>query len=79
MIETVKRNAPRKRGNIMTDKELKKLVAIAKANQLIPDDREDLKAKNSDSLDFTDCAVWNIEAALIAAYELGKVAGSAKK
>ena len=63
----------------MTDKELKQLVEIAKKNRLIPDDREDLKAKTSDSLDFTDCAVWNIESALIAAYELGKVAGSANK
>lgn len=63
----------------MTDKEMKNLIAIAKKNRLIPDDREDLKAKISDSLDFVDCAVWNIEAALIAAYELGKVAGGAKK
>lgn len=62
----------------MTDKEMKNLIAIAKKNRLIPDDREDLKAKNSDSLDFVDCAVWNIEAALIAAYELGKVAGAKK-
>ena len=63
----------------MTDKQLKKLVDIAKKNRLISDDREDLKAKNSDSLDFTDCAVWNIEAALIEAYELGKTAANNKK
>lgn len=63
----------------MTKAEIKKLIAIAKKNRLIPDDREDLKARNSDSLDFTDCAVWNIEAALIEAYELGKVAGRADK
>ena len=63
----------------MTKAEIKKLVAIAKKNWLIPDNREDLKAQNSDSLDFMDCAVWNIEAALIEAYELGKVAGSTKK
>lgn len=61
----------------MTKTEIKKLIEIAKKNCLISEDREDLKAKNSDSLDFTDCAVWNIEAALIEAYELGKVAGSA--
>ena len=59
----------------MTKTEMKKLIAIAKKNRLIPDDREDLKAKNSDSMDFTDCAVWNIEAALIEAYEAGKAAG----
>lgn len=63
----------------MTKEEITKLLEIAKKNRLIPDDREDLKAKNSDSLDFMDCAVWNIEAALIKAYELGKVAGRASK
>lgn len=63
----------------MTKTEIKKLIEIAKRNRLISDDREDLKAKNSDSLDFTDCAVWNIEAALIEAYELGKAAGNEKK
>ena len=63
----------------MTKAEIKKLVEIAMKNYLIPDDREDLKAKNSDSLDFIDCAVWNIEAALIEAYELGKAAGTAKQ
>jgi len=63
----------------MTKTEIKKLIEIAKRNRLISDDREDLKAKNSDSLDFTDCAVWNIEAALIEAYELGKAAGNANK
>ena len=63
----------------MTKTEIKKLIEIAKRNRLISDDREDLKAKNSDTLDFTDCAVWNIEAALIEAYELGKAAGNAKK
>lgn len=63
----------------MTKAEINKLIEIAKKNRLIPDDREDLKAKNSDSLDFTDCAVWNIEAALIEAYELGKAAANNKK
>lgn len=62
----------------MTKAEIKKLVAIAKKNYLIPDDRQDLKAENSDSLDFMDCAVWNIEAALIEAYELGKVTAAKK-
>ncbi len=60
----------------MTKTELKKLVEIAKANLLIPEDREDLKAQNSDSLDFMDCAVWCIERALIEAYELGKAAAN---
>ena len=60
----------------MTKTEIKKLVEIAKKNRLIAEEREDLKAKNSDSLDFTDCAVWNIEAALIEAYEMGKAEGA---
>lgn len=30
-----------------------------------------LQARNSDSLDFYEVGVWNIEAALKAAYELG--------
>ena len=59
----------------MTKTEIKKLIEIAKKNYLIQEEREDLKAKNSDSLDFTDCAVWNIEAALIQAYELDKAEG----
>ena len=63
----------------MTKAEIKKLVAIAKKNYLIPDDRQNLQAQNSDSLDFMDCAVWNIEAALIEAYELGKAAANEKK
>ena len=56
----------------MTKNEIKKLIEIAKKNHLIAEERDDLKAKNSDALDFTDCAVWNIEAALIEAYEMGK-------
>jgi len=35
--------------------------------------REDLNAHGSDSIDFLgDIAVWNLEEALIKAYELGK-------
>lgn len=63
----------------MTKTEIKHLIEIAKKNRLIPEEREDMKAKNSDSLDFTDCAVWNIEAALIEAYEMGKAAGRKEK
>lgn len=58
----------------MTQKELNKLVEIAKKYLLIPQDRKDLKAMNSDSLDFMDCAVWCLEAALKEAYEMGKSA-----
>lgn len=34
--------------------------------------RGTLEAKHSDELDFLDIAVWEIEAALKAAYELGR-------
>lgn len=33
---------------------------------------ETLETRKSDSLDFHDCAVWSIKAALEAAYEAGK-------
>ena len=56
----------------MTNRELKKLVKIAEKNLLIPEGRGDLEARNRDSEDFHDCAVWCIKAALIEAYELGK-------
>ena len=60
----------------MLDREIRHIVEIAKRHYLIAEGREDLKAKNSDSMDFTDCAVWNIEAALIEAYEMGKAEGA---
>lgn len=63
----------------MTKTEIQKLVSIAKKHYLIPDYREDLKSRSSDSLDFMDCAVWNIEAALIEAFEAGKAAAENKK
>ncbi len=37
---------------------------------------ETLETRNSDGLDFHDCAVWNIRAALEAAYNLGKETGN---
>jgi len=36
----------------------------------------DLETRNSDGEDFTEHAVWNLKAALAAAYEAGKAAGS---
>lgn len=35
-------------------------------------DRKDFKPKNSDELDFFECSVWGLKAALIAAYNLGR-------
>ena len=50
----------------------RKLVAIAKKYLVDMQDRSDLKAHNSDSEDFLNVAVWELESALRAAYELGK-------
>lgn len=50
----------------------RKLVAIAKKYLVGMQNRSDLKAHNSDSEDFLDVAVWELESALRAAYELGK-------
>jgi hypothetical protein len=33
---------------------------------------ETLATRRRDSLDFRDCSVWGVEAALLAAYELGR-------
>lgn len=57
----------------------KKLVKIA--NEYIPElnNRPTLKAMKSDSLDFFETAVWSLEEALIAAYELGKQEGKTEK
>ncbi len=48
------------------------LTKIAVDNCLV---EETLETRKSNSLDFSDCAVWNIEAALEAAYALGKADG----
>ena len=45
------------------------LLDIARAH--FSNNMTTLKARNSDGLDFYNVAVWNIEAALTAAYELG--------
>lgn len=37
---------------------------------------ETLEVRNSDSLDFHDCAVWGIKRALERAYEAGKASKS---
>lgn len=36
---------------------------------------ETLQTRNSDRLDFHDCAVWNLKRALLAAYQRGYDAG----
>ena len=51
---------------------------IETAIRIIAQDKlglETLETRNSDSLDFSDQAVWNLEAALRAAYRAGQLAG----
>ena len=51
------------------------LTDIAKTHLFV----ETLETRNSDSLDFKDCAVWCIKDALIAAYAAGRAAAERKK
>lgn len=56
----------------MKSNELKKLLKIAQKEITTMENRKDLKQHYSDEEDFLDIAVWELEAALKAAYELGK-------
>ncbi len=40
---------------------------------------ETLETRHSDSLDFHDCSVWGLKAALEAAYQAGLAAGTEKR
>ena len=58
----------------------RKLVKIAQQEILALESRADLEQQMSDSLDFIDgIAVWEIKAALIAAYNLGRAAAKEGK
>lgn len=56
----------------LTKTEKEKLVKIA--NECIPalEGRKDLEEHKSDEEDFFETSVWSLEAALEAAYQLGK-------
>ena len=56
----------------MTTKEMQQLVKIAQENILALENRENLESQNSGDADFFEASVWDIKAALVAAYELGK-------
>ena len=57
----------------MSKKELEQeLTRIANENFETLEKRKDLERHYSDALDFHDVAVWELKAALLAAYELGK-------
>ena len=58
----------------------RKLVKIAQQEIPALESRADLEKQMSDSLDFIDgIAVWEIKAALIAAYNLGRAAAKEGK
>ena len=60
----------------LTDEEYKQLAQIAREQIPGLEGRPNLDAMNSDELDFIDgVSVWSLEAALAAAYKLGKAAG----
>lgn len=50
----------------------KELLEIAKKYMTAVEMRGDLDTRGSDSEDFIEVSVWGLEAALKAAYELGK-------
>lgn len=55
-----------------TNKPDDKFVKIARAHIPALKDRKTLQAMYDDELDFFETSVWSFEAALKAAYELGK-------
>lgn len=59
----------------MTTKQPATLLAIAKQHLGL----DTLDTRNSDALDFHDLAVWNIRAALEAAYHAGEQAARGRK
>lgn len=63
----------------ITDKELEKLVKIAEKHIPALEGRGHLEAKDADEADFFETAAWCLKDALIAAYKLGKKAGSNTK
>ena len=56
----------------MTKKEKEMLYKIAAAHILALEDRGDLEQHLSDGEDFFETSVWSLEAALYAAYQMGK-------
>ena len=56
----------------ISKKELNALVKIAAQHISAVEQRGDLEERRNDEEDFIETSVWGLEAALIAAYELGK-------
>ena len=53
---------------------LKELTKIAERNHWIIRGRGDLEPRNIEDEDFFETSVWNLKAALLEAYELGRAA-----
>ena len=56
----------------MTKKQTNELLRIARETITTMESRTDLEQHFSDEEDFLDIAVWELKAALTAAFELGK-------
>ena len=56
----------------MTEKQTNELLRVARETILAMENRTDLERRFSDEEDFLDIAVWELKAALTAAFELGK-------
>ena len=59
-------------GNVMTNKELEKIIKIARENIVTMENRNDLERHFNNEEDFLDIAVWELKTVLLAAYELGR-------
>ena len=51
---------------------VQQLASVAQSNIMELSDRNDLESRNNDSEDFFTTSVWDLKAALLAAYNLGK-------
>lgn len=56
----------------MTEKQTNELLRVARETILAMENRTDLERRFSDEEDFLDVAVWELKAALTAAFKLGK-------
>ena len=56
----------------MTEKQTSELLRAARETILAMENRTDLERRFSDEEDFLDIAVWELKAALTAAFELGE-------
>jgi len=63
VVQTTENAMAKRKDNTLLEKIAREILDI-----------ETLKTRNSDSLDFHECSVWQIEKALQAAYDAGRAA-----